>query len=289
MGVSQRYELLAYEKFYGNAIDMQHKRNESRRQQCRNRDAIDMMASKKTEPEECILQVGNKDYCPVTAEQLWEIYKDYVGRHNQRFGRHIMILDSVLHADETTPHIHERRMYMGQNAHGEVCPAMDSAFALMGIERPDMGKPKSRYNNRRQTYSAECRQMWIDACRGHGLDLETEPRVYADRHGLELTEYKVRQEQGKLDDIQAQLVAADAYLDETKRMCVKQSQRLDSLSDAVHAEEHRAKDIKASIERNTARNDRIKDSIKKSRQELDELQRHVAKAIMDFFLNFLLY
>lgn len=129
--------------------------------------------------------------------------------HNTKFGQHIVILDAVLHTDETTPHIHERKAYVGQNKHLEACISKNSALELLGINRVDLSKSQSRYNNPKQTYSAMCREMWIECCKQHGLDIETVPRVYKDKHGLELIEYNVQQEQNKLNAIIKQ--RADAY------------------------------------------------------------------------------
>lgn len=201
---SQKYELAMYEKLLGEGIKAQHNRNSVNRQECLNRDALDIMQAVKTQPEETILQVGDKDYCPVSANQLWEIYRDYIKTHNIMFGKHIVILDSVLHNDEATLHIHERKMYVGQNKHGEPCISKNSALGLLGINRPDLGKPQGRYNNPKQTYTAMCRDMWLECCRQHGLDLETEPHIYEDKHGLELTKFKVRQEKKKLEVLTAE-------------------------------------------------------------------------------------
>lgn len=204
LSASQKYELGAYEKLLGKGIKAQHNRNAANRQECLNRDALDILTSTKTAPEESIMQIGNADYCPVSVNQLWDIYKDYIRIHNAKFGKHIVILDAVLHADETTPHIHARTVYVGQNKHGEPYVSKNSALGLLGISKPDLSKPQSRYNNPKQTYSAMCRNMWITVCKHHGLDLETEPKTYADKHGLELTEYKVKREKEKLEELAAE-------------------------------------------------------------------------------------
>lgn len=201
---SQKYELAMYEKLLGEGIKAQHNRNSVNRQECLNRDALDIMQAIKTQPEESILQVGDKDYCPVSANQLWEIYRDYIKMHNAKFGKHIVILDAVLHVDETTPHIHVRKVYVGRNKRGEPCISKNSAMGLLGISRPDLSKPQGRYNNPKQTYSVMCRDMWLECCKRHGLDIETEPKTYADKHGLELIEFKVRQEKKKLEVLMAE-------------------------------------------------------------------------------------
>lgn len=192
-------------KYFKNTIKAQHVRNATNRQQCLNKSALDMLLSKKTQPEETIFQIGNKNFCPISAEQLWDIYKDYQRLHNAKFGKHIKILDAALHSDETTLHIRERKVFLGVNSHTEVYPAKDSALELLGIERPNTNKKKDRFNNRKQTYTAECRKIWIHICRQHGINLETEPQIYSDKKGLEITEYKVAQEMNKLQSIENEL------------------------------------------------------------------------------------
>lgn len=223
LSASQKYELGVYQELLDEGIKAQHRRNAANRQECLDRDALDILTSTKTSPEESILQVGSKDYCPINAEQLWSIYKDYVKIHNNKFGQHIVILDAVLHTDETTLHIHSRVVYVGANKHGEPCISKNSALELLGISRPDLRKPQSRYNNPKQTYTAMCRNMWLECCRQHGLDLETESHIYEDKHGLELTEFKVRQEKEKLEALTAE---QKKVVDKNTRLISKQEQMI---------------------------------------------------------------
>lgn len=225
---SQKVELAIYDNILKDNLKEQHKRNASRRQTCLDKNAIDVLLSTKTRPEESILQIGNKDYCPVSAEQLWSIYQDYVQEHNARFGKHIQILNAVLHADEPTGtvHVHERKAYIGVNRYGETCIGKDSALAQLDIERPDLTKITSRRNNRKQTYTAECRQMWLDICKKHGLKLETEPRVYEDKHGLELIEYKVRQEHKKLDKVMQEVTDQKQIIFTNTKIINEQNNRI---------------------------------------------------------------
>lgn len=203
--LSEKYELLYYEKLFGQTINSQHERNASRRQQCLNKNAIDMLTSKRTQPEETILQIGNKDYCPVNGDQLWDIYKDYQKKHNTKYGKYVKILDAALHVEEATLHIHERKVFIGQNQHNQAYPSKESALTMANVERPDKTKVNSRYNNRKQTYSADCRKMWIDVCREHGFDVETVPKEYPDKHGLDLITYKVEQEKNHLKQLQTDI------------------------------------------------------------------------------------
>lgn len=259
--VSQKYELGVYEKLLDEGIKAQHRRNAANRQECLNKDALDIIQATRTQPEESILQIGNKDNCPVSAGQLWEIYKDYVKLHNAKFGKHIIIMDAVLHTDETTPHIHIRTAYIGTNKHGEPCISKNSALGLLGINRPDLSKPQNRYNNSKQTYSAMCRNMWIAVCRQHGLELETEPKVYGDKHGLELTEYKVQREQQKLDKI----IMAQTQADKELRRA----------SDNIKGKQEVLEFIGHAVNKATADKDSLQKECARLRQDKDNLQSQI--------------
>lgn len=251
LSLSEKYELLYYEKLFGKTINNQHKRNTSRRQQCLNKNAIDMLQSKKTQPEESILQIGNKDYCPVSERQLWDIYKDYVKKHNDKYGKYIKVLNASLHVDEGTFHIHERKAFVGVNSHNEAYPMKDEALGLLGLERPDMTTHKGRYNNRKQTYSAECRKIWIETCQEHGIEVETIPKEYADKKGLTTIEYKFKQEQKKLQKLNEELSieiarqketiqknnsmlrSQDSTIETNKKILKQQGQKKQSLKDDI--------------------------------------------------------
>ena len=42
------------------------------------------------------------------------------------------------------------------------------------MQLPNPDKPKGRTNNRKMTYDATCRQMFLNICKNHGLGIEEE-------------------------------------------------------------------------------------------------------------------
>ncbi len=195
-----------YFEHYGDHVEAQNERNEAARHKERNRTIDDILKNKNTCPEESVLQLGNIDGT-VPASVLAQISAEYFEEFDKRFGSHIHILDWALHLDETTPHIHERHVFDALNKYGEVCPQQDKALEELGFELPDPTKPKGRYNNRKMSFDAECRKMFLEICHRHGLEIDMEP-VYGGKSYLEKADYivqKLKDENEKLAEENAQL------------------------------------------------------------------------------------
>ena len=195
-----------YSEHYGDHVDAQNERNEEARHKERNRSIDDVLKNKKTCPEETLLQLGNIDGT-VKPEVLGQIAAEYFEKFEKRFGSHVHILDWALHLDETTPHIHERHVFDALNDYGELCPMQDKALEELGFEPPDSAQPKGRYNNRKMTFDAECRKMFLDICNEHGLNIDMEP-VYGGKSYLEKADFIVQ----KLRDENERLSTENAAL-----------------------------------------------------------------------------
>ena len=195
-----------YEEHYSDNVNAQNLRNEEAGHKERNRTINDVLLYKKTCPEETLLQLGHIDKT-VPVLTLREVSQEYFEEFDKRFGSHIHILDWALHLDETTPHIHERHVFDASNQYGEICPMQDKALEELGFELPDPAKPKGRYNNRKMTFDATCRLMFLEICSKHGLDIEMEP-IYGGASYLEKADYivqKLRNENERLTQENEQL------------------------------------------------------------------------------------
>ena len=195
-----------YEERYGCYVLAQNLRNEEARHAERNRSIDDVLQNKNTCPEETLLQLGNIDKT-VDVETLIKISQEYFEEFDKRFGSNIHILDWALHLDESTPHIHERHVFDATNQYGEICPMQDKALEELGIGLPDPDKPKGRYNNRKMTFDATCRELFLKICKKHGLEMEMEP-IYGGASYLEKADYivqKLRTENERLTQENEQL------------------------------------------------------------------------------------
>lgn len=159
-------------------------------------------------PEETLLQVG-KTGESIDPDLLKQICIEHINWEMKTFPN-VKVLDAALHVDEEgAPHMHERKVWIAHSDDGLVV-GQAKALDEMGIQRPHPEKKKDRYNNPKTTYTAMCREHFLEVCKEHGLEIELEPDK-ASKRGLELTEYKRKQEQEKAE--QAQKEAEQAKLD----------------------------------------------------------------------------
>lgn len=227
-----------YLEHYGDHVFAQNLRNEAARHKERNREIDDVLKNKKTCPEETLLQLCNIDGT-VKPEVLAQISAEYFGMFEERFGSHVHILDWALHLDETTPHIHERHVFDARNEYGELCPMQDKALEELGFELPDPTKEKGRFNNRKMSFDAECRRMFLEICKKHGLDVDMEP-VYGGKSYLEKADFivqKLRDENKRLEQENADLRA------EKSELVVKISDVEKLLDDVSHDAYEKACDV----------------------------------------------
>ena len=93
-------------------------------------------------------------------------------------------------------------MFDALNRYGEVCPQQEKALEELGFELLDPTKKKSKYNDRKMVFDAECRKLFLEISARHGLDIDTEP-VYGGASYLEKADYivkKLREENARLTE-----------------------------------------------------------------------------------------
>ena len=192
-----------YFEHYGDHVDAQNERNEKAGHVERNRTTDDVLKNNKTCPEESILQLGNID-CSVTPDVLAKVVAEFFEEFEKRYGSHVHILDWALHLDEATPHVHVRQVYDALNKYGELCPQQEKALEELGFELPDPTKKRSRFNNRKMCFDAECRKLFLDIGQKNGVELEYEPE-YGGASYLEKQDYIIENQQKRIAKMQAAL------------------------------------------------------------------------------------
>ena len=198
-------EKMFYEIHYAHFVENQNARNAKIRHTERNRTIEDLLAGKKTCPEETIYQLGTLDE-HASVEDLVLVVTEFMSEFHERFGTHVHLLDWALHLDESTPHIHERHVFDCENKYGEVAPQQEKALEALGFDLPDPDKPLSRRNNRKITFDAACRKMLFEIAKRHGLELEEEAE-YGNRKYLEKQDFILAKQK-------EQLAAQHSKLDE---------------------------------------------------------------------------
>ena len=199
----EEIESLYYWEHYEDFCNAQNERNRKTGHSERNRSPDDLRLDKKTCPEESLIQIGTIEGA-VSGETLRQIAIDFFEEFEERFGKHVHILDWSLHLDEATPHIHERHVFDCPNRYGEIAPQQEKALEALGIELPHPDQKPGRTNNRKMTFDAICRTMLFDIVKGYGLHLDEEPD-YGGRKYLEKQDYIVMKKRKKLKEVSGQL------------------------------------------------------------------------------------
>ena len=212
-------EKMFYEIHYSHFVENQNARNAKIRHTERNRTIEDLLAGKKTCPEETIYQFGTLDE-HASVEDLVLVVTEFMSEFHERFGTHVHLLDWALHLDESTPHIHERHVFDCENKYGEIAPQQEKALEALGFELPDPEKPLSRRNNRKITFDAACRKMLFEIAKRHGLELEEEAeygnRKYLEKQDFILAKQKeqLAAQQNKLDKLTLKVSDMETLLED---------------------------------------------------------------------------
>lgn len=178
-----------YTKNYTASLNAQNERHIKQRhpKRCKTMDQI--INGKNTKPHEQILQLGGKDN-HATREQLLDVLKDYVKWHTENFPQAV-ILDMALHMDETTPHVHIRRVFEVETEDGKKL-LQGQALKEMGLERPDPNLPNGQFNNELMTFTAMNRDKLNEIAIAHGLNIEVTDEKCKTKH-VQPAEYKLKE------------------------------------------------------------------------------------------------
>ena len=229
-----QHERNEYEKRYGGFIAGQNARNIKAGHAKRNRTVDDLLNDVRICPEETIYQIGKKGDCP-PPEKLLEIVQEFMDTIEERFGKHVHILDWALHLDETSPHIHARQVFDVENRYGEIEPKQEKALEQLGIPLPFPDKKPSKVNNRKVTFDSMCRELLLGICREHGLEVETEA-IYGGKASREKNDYIIEAQQEKIAELERRNAELTADNEEKARLIAAKSVELDAklekLSDA---------------------------------------------------------
>ena len=98
----------------------------------------------------------------------------------------------------------EVEVYDALNKYGELCPQQEKALEELGFELPDPTKKRSRFNNRKMCFDAECRKLFLDIGQKNGVELEYEPE-YGGASYLEKQDYIIENQQKRIAKMQAAL------------------------------------------------------------------------------------
>ena len=146
-----------YEQEYQQAQDATNARyvREGHADRCKTSD--DLYNGRLTRPEEMILQVGKQadNIDPAEFAQAVDRYLDKLDEWDTAHGGHMHILSIALHVDESSPHLHIRRVWDYRDRDGLTRLGQARALEAAGVPLPDPTKPTGRYNNRKMSFDME--------------------------------------------------------------------------------------------------------------------------------------
>lgn len=181
-------EIAFYEKHISAHLEAQNAQYKAQRHAERAKTMDEYRKSPQTCPEEVILQIG-KMGDTIPADMMARIIQEQINWEQKTFPG-VKVLNVALHMDEQgAPHIHERRAWVYTDKDGNFAISQNQALEQMGVKLPNPNKPRSRFNNRKMSFSRMCREHLLQICREHGLEIEEIPQEKS-RSGRTLADYQ---------------------------------------------------------------------------------------------------
>lgn len=191
-------EAAFYEKHIRQHLDAQNARYKAQRHAERAKTMDEYRKSPQTCPEEVILQIG-KLGDTIPADMMARIIQEQINWEQKQFPG-VKVLNVALHMDEQgAPHIHERRAWVYTDKAGNLAISQNKSLEQMGVELPNPNKPRSRFNNRKMTFSRMCREHLLQICREHGLEIEEIPQEKS-KSGRTLEDYQAGEAEKRAAD-----------------------------------------------------------------------------------------
>lgn len=231
-------EAAFYEQHIKQHLDAQNARYRAQRHAERAKTMDEYRKSPQTCPEEVILQIG-KMGDTIPADMMARIIQEQINWEQQQFPG-VKVLDVALHMDEQgAPHIHERRAWVYTDRDGNLAISQNQSLEQMGVELPNPNKPRSRFNNRKMTFSRMCREHLLQICREHGLEIEEIPQEKS-LSGRTLEDYKAGEAEKRAAD-------ADRRRQFSERAAESAEKRAESARDAARSYEEHAERVARQI------------------------------------------
>ena len=271
----------AEEKFYrehfGDFLKTRNNRYLAQRQKKRVQSMTDYRKSQKSCPEETIMQIGNINQ-KISKEKMCRIFNAYIDWQNKQYPQ-LATLNCAYHGDEQgAGHIHIRQVWIAHDQDGREMVHQGQCLKEMGVERPNLVKKESRYNNAKMVFTKASREKIIEIARSFGVEIEDKAQD-ASKSGKDLLAWQVEQDRKKTEIALAELQKIKLEQEEKLAEITKTEVYLANITEETEKEKKRAGEIKALAE---AENKRLADlrvaDAERQRQHEVELQNLKEKA-----------
>ena len=277
----ENLELYFYEKRYSESLNEQNQKYIAKRNYSRVKTLEDIYKSKRYQPTEEINQYGNmKTENQVTKEDFIEMMTEYVQWKidwSKSHGNHLHVLDFSCHFDESTPHCHTREVWDYTDDNGVIHLDQEKGMEQAGLELPEPGKEKGRFNNRNMTFTKMSRDKWNEILIAHGYEviLEPEPRKRKHQKGQEFQDEMNRkyfqEQQDKIDEQSRELNDREEFLD-YRVECIDKREK------AIDERDQNSKKINSEAQNNLKEAEAIKDSLNTKLNEFEDYKAEYDKA-----------
>ena len=223
----EQAELRAYEKLFSKQLQETNENYIANRHPERCKTMEQFMKVRQYAPEESIYQVGKMEQ-HIDRNQLLRIFNAFDKKlrgWNKEHNYPFVNLSTALHADEAVPHVQNRRVWVYRAEDGSLRIGQEKALEQAGIPLPHPDRPVGRYNNRKMTFDKMVRNLWLDICHEHGIDIERTP-VPDGKHNREKEEM-IRDKYNELQQTIAVLEDKIEELESTKEIL---SETIDKLN-----------------------------------------------------------
>lgn len=273
-------EIAFYEKHISAHLEAQNARYRAQRHAERTRTMDEYRRSPQTCPEEVILQIGKRgDTIP--ADMMARIIQEQINWEQKQFPG-LKVLDVALHMDEQgAPHIHERRAWVYTDKAGNLAISQNKSLEQMGVELPNPNKPRSRFNNRKMTFSRMCREHLLQICRKHGLEIEEIPQEKS-KSGRTLEDYQAGEAEKRATD-------AERRREFSERAAKSAEKQAESAKSTARSYEEHAEQVARQINNEYGeladaglQKQAMQEQLEEMQERLEQVQEQLAYARADY-------
>lgn len=248
-------EMLFYESELSDGLDAQNDAHIKGGHRNRCKTMEEYRTSKNTCPESTEYYLGDmKEHADPAI--LRAVVIDFACWRSERFPL-VRPLNLAGHTEEGAPHMVDRHAWTAHDEDGNLIISQERALEEMGVERPDEARyqkdmaaarkikdPKerrkkvsqiNRFNNRKMTYTAECREKLFEIAKSYGVEVITEPRkpgknsISQAQHILEDKKREIAEADQKIESKQSQLATLETDI---AALEAKQEKMEDELDEA---------------------------------------------------------
>ena len=267
-----------YEKYIRKHLDAQNARYRAQRHAERAKTMDEYRRSPQTCPEEVILQIG-KLGDTIPADMMARIIQEQINWEQKTFPG-VKVLDVALHMDEQgAPHIHERRAWVYTDKAGNLAISQNKSLEQMGVELPNPNKPRSRFNNRKMSFSRMCREHLLQICREHGLEIEEIPQEKS-RNGRTLDDYKAGEAEKRAAEAERRRQFSERAAESAKNTARSYEEHSEQVARQINNEYGELADVGLQKQAMQEQLEEVQERLERVQEQLEYVQADYKKAYL---------